>query len=557
MTETLDHDVIHSAVLERWPKAQKHWSQFLLLSEPMHSADCASIAQIHLGSRQVRLNYQMIAKHELGDCIEALLAHEIGHHVRYPGTLATEARMRLLEKTLIPIEGYSVTNLFTDLMINQFLGEHYQDEFVRAYQALVPYEKWERDPAFIFYLSVYEELWGLAEGALLQSCSRDFAKMYPGFRGDARLLADKLFHMEPNIFTQFLFFVSVLSRYIKPPTFDKPESQSPQKCHADEPTPEDWAEALVPTGRERAAIEKAVAEGWLSTEDAEKLAGKDALQRRIAGLPGMQSGNADCVPEIMAAYYRREAEKYLIDPPTEKILGDAIVPTAIEEWQSGDPVNEIDWLQTFLNGGPELGAAQPLKRERIADIEGYEKPIWRPFIEVYLDVSGSMPDPRCTVNAMTLASLILITAAVRKGGWARAVLYSTDTVEYWSWCRSERELSGFLMHYFGAGTEFPFWKLEESVEECKDKRPIRVVITDHDFNQNFATTKQARRILSDAIGNSAPFFLLLYNVEPEKSKVYRDLGARVECIEDLADYPKMAAKLAKALFESDAEHRRE
>lgn len=539
---------IQKLVARHWPAAQARWSQFLLLSDPANSSDAPSVAQIHLGSRQVLLNYPLIAEKDLGDCIEALLAHEVGHHVKYPGTLAVEARLRLLEKSLIPIEGYSLTNVFTDLMINEYLGRTMQEQFIKLYQALAPCGSWERDPAFVFYLAIYEELWSLAPGTLLKDNEPAFAERHPGFRGDARLLADKLFHMEPNIYTQFLYFVSVLSRYIGFWLSGFSTSGGLSQCHADAPSPEDWADALRPNGREKAAVERGVAEGWLSKEDAEKLSGKNVLQRRIAGLPGMQHGIAEAVPEIMAAFYRREAERYLFNPPAQKILGEAVVPTTLQDWEHGDPVKEIDWLQTLLQAGRELGSVQPLKRTHSAEVEGYDVPLWRPFMEVYLDVSGSMPDPRLSLNAMTLAALILVTAAIRKGGWSRALLYSTDVISYWSWCRSEIELSRFLMHYFGAGTQFPFARLADSLQECGEKKPIRVVITDSDFNSNFAKERQARQIISEAARRSSPFILLLRNVGDEAANEYRKLGALVVQIAEAGDLPKMAAQLATALF---------
>lgn len=169
-------------------------------------------------------------------------------------------------------------------------------------------------------------------------------------------------------------------------------------------------------------------------------------------------------------------------------------------------------------------------------------------MEVYLDVSGSMPDPRLSLNAMTLAALILVTAAIRKGGWSRALLYSTDVISYWSWCRSEIELSRFLMHYFGAGTQFPFARLADSLQECGEKKPIRVVITDSDFNSNFAKERQARQIISEAARRSSPFILLLRNVGDEAANEYRKLGALVVQIAEAGDLPKMAAQLATALF---------
>ncbi len=68
-----------------WPMAKLHWSSFLLLNDPELSDEAPSIAQIALATRQILLNSHLIEKHGLEDCVEGLLAHEVGHHVRYPG----------------------------------------------------------------------------------------------------------------------------------------------------------------------------------------------------------------------------------------------------------------------------------------------------------------------------------------------------------------------------------------------------------------------------------------------------------------------------------------
>jgi hypothetical protein len=43
----------------------------------------------------------LIRKKGLCDCLTGILAHEVGHHVRYPGTLAVHARMRMIERSLL------------------------------------------------------------------------------------------------------------------------------------------------------------------------------------------------------------------------------------------------------------------------------------------------------------------------------------------------------------------------------------------------------------------------------------------------------------------------
>jgi hypothetical protein len=184
----------------------------------------------------------------------------------------------------------------------------------------------------------------------------------------------------------------------------------------------------------------------------------------------------------------------------------------------------------------------------IAETEGYDLRLWQPRMEIYLDISGSMPNPIYQLNAMTLAAQILTLGTTRAGGVVRAALYSHDPVLYWSWCRSEVEISKFLMHYIGGGTDFPFQLLQKSCDECRRDQPIRVVISDHDFDANFSAHQENHGIFITAATKSAHWILLLHCPDPAKVKLYRSLGATVVVIADFADFPRMAANLAHSLF---------
>jgi len=553
MTPPMSPEELSAAVDEAWPRAQRRWSSFLLLSQPVIGADEPSVARIDLSTRQITLDGAYIAEHDLGSSIEALLAHEIGHHVRYPANLAVHARMVMLERELIPIEGLSLINLFTDLMINERLGHDLEDELCRVYKAYTAEAEGKYNPAFCFYLSIYEELWQRPPGDLIGARYEDFQKAHPAHRADAQLLAQNLFHLGPNPYTQLIYFLSILSRYldITPDEHAGGKGESPHDCGPGEPTPEDWADALVPGAAEKEAIARALREGWITREQGERLLDEDMLERRIASLPGQGSADASKVPEIMAAYYRREAERFLLQPPPVRLIGEAVVPTTLEEWEPGDAIANIDWRATLIRKGASLGAALPLKRERIADVEGQERPMWRPRTEIYLDVSGSMPDPRVTRNAMTLAAQILVMGTMRAGGSARALLFSHGEVRYWTFCRSEIEMSRFLMHYIGGGTEFPFHALDASIEECRDEQPVRVIITDMDFDRNCQKHKESAALLSRAVARSRPFVLLLHRPDAAAEKRYRELGAEVIRVDELDDFPAMAAALSSALFQRD------
>jgi hypothetical protein len=537
---------------DAWPRALARWSPFLLLGDPEVRDDLPAIAQVHLGTRVVSLHGPLIARHKLTDCVEALLAHEVGHHVRYPATLATEVRLRTLERALIPWREYSLVNMFTDLLINEHLGGALSGEFTRVYRALIHDVDWQGDPAFLFTLSTYECLWRLPPGAILGRHADAFFEAYPSHRADAELLAQDLFPLAPSLYTQYLFFASVVSRYLQPRVGDVPVHMIAQQCARGDASPDDHADALTPSAEELEAIERAAREGWLSEREVTRLRDENVLSRRISGLPGQETADARAVPEVMAAYYRQQAERLLFRPPSQRRLGEAVVPTTPEPWEPGDPLQSIDWRATLTQLGATLGAATPLRRDVVADREGLEVPTWQPRMEIYLDVSGSMPDPIATLNAMTLAAVILAVATLRAGGEVRGLVYSTGVTAAWAWCRSEVEITRFFMHYIGAGTEFPFEVLRDSVDECRERQPVRVVITDRDFDANHDASPEHGRVFSAAARARPAFVMLLHHPKPERVRQYAAAGASVVPVADLADFPRMAARLAQALFPAGA-----
>jgi hypothetical protein len=556
-----DADVIRDLMRQAWPGAVAYWSSFLVLNEPALDAHQPAIAQIHLGTRCISLNAQLIGGMGLEDCIPAMLAHEVGHHVSYPGTLQVQARLRLLERTLVPFPEYSFVNAFTDLMINERLGRtDLRTQMVRIYQAGIrrsvakDADAWRHDPFFIFYLALYEALWDLEEGEILGPVAAPFRGEFPHYRAEAAVLTQDLFVLGPNLYTQFLYFLSLSIRYLIPiiksarPEIIVPAATAGKGCACGEPTPSDWGQAMTPTAAEKEAIRRAIEKGWFDARQSQRLSRAAEINERMSGLPGMGSADASMVPEIMAAYYRQQAERLLFRPPAQPRIGEAVLPSVLEDWTPTDPVRDIDWLATLLLRGDRAGPAMPLKRLYEAEVEGEDVRIMQTRMEIYLDVSGSMPNPCMSLNPMTLAAQILTTATTRAGGQVRLALYSHATVRHWEWSRSEREMSGFLMHYIGGGTNFPFSVLEESTAACSGAQPIRVIITDYDFDANVDGNARSMAILREAARTSPALILLQLGKEGEAVKKYRAAGLRVVPVTEFDNYPKVARDLAWALF---------
>jgi hypothetical protein len=127
-------------------------------------------------------------------------------------------------------------------------------------------------------------------------------------------------------------------------------------------------------------------------------------------------------------------------------------------------------------------------------------------------------------------------------------LFSAEPLLFWEWSRSETEVSRFLMHYLGAGTVFPFAVLARSVADCGDDQPIRVVISDRDFDMNVESHPRHRVLLGEAVARSARFILLQHVPDEARVRSYRGLGATVIEVPRMDDFPRLARDLALALF---------
>lgn len=548
-----------------WPKALERWGLAIQVDTPRLDPTSPALAYIDLVTREVVVNPVQVAELGARGSIEAILAHELGHHLRYPHSLSTQARLELLEREILPIRGYSLLNLFTDFLINCELASDpkIKRQLARVYLGSpAAADSAAVDPAFWFYLTCFEEAWGLEPRELTREAGAALEGQFPGVRAEAQLLAQEIPNLAPNLFTQFLYFASVVSRY---QVFDPDKGQpgldaesNPTRGDHSRPSAGDYADALGRSAQEKDAIDRAIREGWLEKEKVPDAAASE--RARAASLPGVLAGEPKKLAEAMALHYRRLAERYLLKPPKKVSQGDPIIPSTLSPWEIGDAPKEIDWLASIGGGGVDYGVIAPLKRDWIDDDPSSATPDWRIRLEIYLDVSGSMPDPKTQMNPMTLAAQVLAMSALRNGGQARALIYSTNNVSHWEWTRSEMEMSRFLMHYIGGGTDFPFAILAKSVKECGTSQPIRVVLTDSDFHYNLKAVVKGRLpgpAIVAAAAAKAPFVALLNGAKAGDKWVQEiaEAGATTVPVPDLASFPKTAAALGEALFGDAAKAR--
>lgn len=541
-----------------WRKALETWGLAIHVDLPTLDRKSEAIAFIDLETRMVVVNPDKVAQLDALDCLEGILAHELGHHLRYPASLAVQARLELLERELLPVRGYSLLNLFSDFLINTDLGrtdERLRAQLAKVYRGMpVTRKSLDGDVVFFFYLTCFEEAWFLPPHTLTRDAGPELERRYPGVRAEAQVLAQELPNLAPNLFTQFIYFASIFSRYQMIDEEAAPKRSASNPHHGDHSSPSagDYADALRRGAQESEAIRRAIAEGWL---DPGTIPDQEQSEKIRAGmLPGVLAGKPKVLAEAMALHYRRLAERYLMKIPPKTKEGEPFIPSTLSAWEVGDSPKEIDWISSIIAGGADLGTISPLKRDYIPDDPQDLPRDWRTRLEIYLDVSGSMPDPKASINPMTLAAQVLAMSAIRAGGQVRAVIYSTNHVEHWTWTRSETVISRFLMNYIGGGTDYPFAMLKDSVEKCGHEQPIRVVLTDSDFSYNLKSGPAPMKIVGKA-SERGVFIALLNGAANSQVAWVKEIassGARVVPVPDMEGFPKVAAALGEALFGENA-----
>jgi hypothetical protein len=543
------------AVRRAWKDALAVWDVSVTLSPPVGLGGKGKsdwkgdepLAYIDLATRQVVVNLPLLEKLGALSSLTAVLAHEIGHHVRFPHSLALAASLQLLEKRLIPGLRQSLTNLFFDLLVNEFVGRTCKDELCQVYQGFLK-DKGPPPPLFCFYLAAYEELWGKPAGHLVPR--RSLAVMnnaYPGWRAEARVFV-QTFYSLPNVHLQFVYFCSRFVRYIPDP--EKLAYVIPLGHDVPAPDEDAFDAAVRGFGAEETddALREAQERGLLDQSGLEAQAEPDPLESIDAitrHLPGQQA--AGFKQALVSRHYKRLVDQHLIQPPPSEAAPEPSLPTVTEEWEWGDNPRTIDWTATLLARGP-LGPASPLRR----DLEPEEpSPASRSFpaVEIYLDTSGSMPDPSRSLNAMTLAAQILAASALRKQGIVRGIVYSSGKPLVSDWMYDEERARLFLLQYAGGGTDYPFDVLKASARDRSDV--VRVIISDSDFLAN-VQGQGAMDALRFAVDKSRLVVAFLA-IDPKwatqvLAPVVGSPRFRLVPVSSLNDFGRAAASLADALF---------
>lgn len=557
-----------------WPEALAAWSSYTLLREPVyaHSKGVArdagfgggELAAIRLLDQAVIVNFERIRALGLQGDAKAILAHEIGHHVFVPGNLTDNARLLATIGKALPglpePTAMMVANLWADLLINDRLQRGGRADMAAVYRRLaVP----EADAAWTVYTRTMEHLWRLPAGTLTPK------DVSPEQDADAALLARIVRAFASDWLAGARRFAAVLYPHLAQDLEARREARAQaaglgdlQKAGSAPPGEKD-AEA-IPDGL--TSIEPGEEEGQggdllPDLEDSDRPPPKEPSRTRSEGQcrqPYQYGqllralGLALDDTEITARYYRERALPHLIPFPTRRVPAAADpLPEGLEPWLPGEPLERLDVFQSVL-GSPVLVPGVSTVQRVYGETQGFEAAPRPVDLDIYVDCSGSMPNPVAELSYLALAGTILALSALRAGARVHATLWSGagQFDETRGFIRDEKRVLAVICGYIAGGTTFPLHVLRDTyASRSPQDPPAHIVVISDDGADTMLANDERRRpgaeICAAALARARGGGTLVLNIDRARTwlpqQALEQLGFRVYRVsrwEDLVEFAR-------------------
>lgn len=466
---------------------------------------------IRLDDQAIIVGLQRIQTSHLEEYALEILAHEVGHHVYCPGDLADQARMLVrIRKSLPGHENVApmIANLYADLLINDRLQRSHKLRMDAIYRKLNKDAKPDR--LWTLYMRIYEILWSIKRGELAKG------PIDPPMEGDAQLGAKLIRSYARDWLHGAGRFGALCLPYLI-----KDGGKQLEKIMRQ------WHDTVgcgagaqqVPAGLteieddENESIHPAddplLNDSLSNPADSQKDASHGA---DISRTPNEIQANVDsrgqCREpfeygqilkslglnltdhEIAVRYYRERAIPYLVRFPAKPCPQSVDpLPEGLEPWTIGSSLEDIDWTSSVFSNAHLIPGMTTL--QRVWGTSEGNSPESKPIdLDLYVDSSGSMPNPQMSTSYLTLAGAIICLSALRAGARVQVTLWSgtRQFITTNGFIQDETKILEVLTGFFGGATAFPIHILRDTFEKrSPSARPVHVMcISDEGVDTMFA-----------------------------------------------------------------------
>lgn len=560
-----------------WPAALAAWSRYTRLRPPRLCQTTAeaqqeglsgSFAMIRLADQSVVIDLDAVRKLGLDDYAVEVLAHEIGHHVCAPANGSDHFRLLArLRRALPTLEQHApmLANLYTDLHINDRLqrqaGLRMADIYRRLHAARGPQAR--PGKLWTLYLRIYESLWKLDRGSLGGAAGAD-----QGLDTDAWLGA-RVVRVYAN---DWLAGAGRFAALLLPYLVDDEDSQAALAQWQDtlsaaagstpqggqEIEPDEQAGAIHPARDPRITGDEDRRDGHRGEKPARaRPAAKPAAATRNA--PGqlrepfeygqiLRAAGVDLSDhDIAVRYYRERALPHRVPYP-QRPAPESLEPQleGLEPWDIGDPIDELDAMQSLLLS-PRLVPGLSTVRRVYGTAPGLQRDPVPLDLDLYVDSSGSMPDPQRQLSWLTLAGSVIVLSALRAGARVQATLWSgplqcTGTAGF---VRNEDAILRVLTGFFGGSTAFPIHRLRDTYAARRAQdRPAHILhISDDGITTMFDRDERGNsgwRVAADALARARGGGSMILNLAGAPiADLQRARSEQGWVIETIRDWPEL------------------
>ncbi len=501
-----------------------------------------SFAMIRLVDQTVVIDLEGVRKLGIEDYAVEVLAHEIGHHVYAPASISEHTRSLARMFPALPSmtqHAPMIANLYTDLLINDRLTRSAGLRLPALMQAVVRgSQQGKASKLWTLYLRIYELLWGMERGSL---CGRelvapaaapapapaatkrtkakaaadpvplvDDAVIMPAAYKADTAITDEAIDLDARLAARLVrhharhwldgagrFAVLLLPYLIEDAqagerlqqlmdTKDAGQGGQPEGLTGMDPEErgpirhpaldDDLGEAASDDeneGKQPAAAQPANGQGGQGQA-------RDPYQYgellRLAGLKLDRQ-------QAAMRYYAERARPYLVPfPSLPASHSEDPLPEGLDPWEPGDPIERIDWRESLsLSPRPIPGMTTVQRRY---GVQPGSEPHRRPLdLDLYVDSSGSMPNPTTQLSWPALAGAVICLSALRAGAAVQVTLWASrqQVMSTRGFVRSADDCLRILTGYYGGGTQFPLPTLREThAARVKLRRPTHILVVSDD-----------------------------------------------------------------------------